>query len=63
MTALGERPTVQREASGEPEPRTRPDHAVAESQRDRAPLWSRVMQEARDRARLLARRAFPWRYY
>jgi len=63
MTALGERPTVQREASGEPETRSRPEGAVADPQRHRALLWSRVMQEARGRARLLARRAFPWRYY
>ncbi|HKF72419.1 MAG TPA: hypothetical protein VKB68_11760 [Stellaceae bacterium] len=63
MTTLGERPTIQREASGGPEPRTRPDRAVADPERDRALLWSRVMQEARGRVRLLARRAFPWRYY
>jgi hypothetical protein len=63
MSAPSDRLAARREASALPE-RERPGVIVAtEPERERPLLWSRVMQEARGRALLLARRAFPWRYY
>ena len=64
MSALSDRLTGRREMSTAPKPERHLATAAAEPKRDRPPLlWSRVMQEARGRASLLARRAFPWRYY
>jgi len=63
MSAPSDRLAARREASVLPE-QERPGATVAtEPEREWPLLWSRVMQEARDRALLLARRAFPWRYY
>jgi len=63
MSAPSDQLTVRREASALPEQERPRDAVAAEPQRERPLLWSRAMQEARGRALLLARRAFPWRYY
>ena len=63
MSALSDRLAVQREASALPEQERPRDAVAAEPPREQPLLWSRVMQEACGRAMLLARRAFPWRYY
>lgn len=63
MSALSDRLTGRREVSTAPKPQRDLATAAVEPMRDRLLLWSRVMQEARGHALLLARRAFPWRYY
>jgi hypothetical protein len=63
MSALSDQLTEQREVNAVPEQESPRETAAAEPGRQQPLLWSRVMQEARGRALLLARRAFPWRYY
>jgi hypothetical protein len=63
MSALLDRLSVRREPATTSTSDERPATAAVEPKRDRPLLWSRVMQETRGRALLLARRAFPWRYY
>lgn len=63
MSALSDRLTGRRDASAVPEQQRQSSRGVDEPKRDQPLPWSRAMQEARGRALLLARRAFPWRYY
>jgi hypothetical protein len=64
MSALSDRLKDRRcDVDAVPEQQRQPDRSVTEAQSGPPLLWSRVMQEARSRALLLARRAFPWRYY